>query len=271
MHEAISSILFNRLLHLFISYLINNIRNNAEYIKVFSYIHLSFNQKPNSMKKQFIILMTGILFIVACGKTEDTSFVCGDTITDIDGNVYNTVSIGGECWTVQNLKTTKYNDGTAIPTGLSDVIWAADTVGAFAIYNDDPANNVTYGKLYNWYAVKTGKLSIDGWHIPDTSEVSALRNFTGGFFSGGKLKSVSSLWGLGNVGASNSTGFSALPGGMRQQSGGYASKGVESDMWTTFQSQLGLAHGYRVLGADSTFQIIHSVVNRGYAIRLIKD
>lgn len=225
------------------------------------------------MKKQIIILITGILFMVSCTTTPVTTpFVCGtSTISDTDGNVYHTVSIGSQCWTVENLKTTKYNDGSAIPTGLSDVAWAADTIGAFAIYNNDAANNVTYGKLYNWFAVKTGKLPISGWHIPDTAEVSTLRNFTGGFLSGGKLKSVSSLWGFGNVGASNSTGFSALPNGMRQQGGGYASKGVESDMWTTYQSQIGLAWGYRVLGADSTFQIIHSVINRGYAIRLVKN
>ncbi|HRH56953.1 MAG TPA: fibrobacter succinogenes major paralogous domain-containing protein [Chitinophagales bacterium] len=224
------------------------------------------------MKNQFIIILTGFLFIVSCGKTTDPEFVCGDTITDIDGNTYHTVNIGSQCWTVENLKATKYNDGSTIPTGLSDAEWSADTLGAFAIYNNDAANNVTYGKLYNWYAVKTGKLAIEGWHIPDTSEVSTLRNFTGGFFSGGKLKSVSSLWGLGNVGATNSTGYSALPSGMRQQAGGYASKGVEGVWWTTTEITNHLTAGaFRVLGADSTFQMIGSIQNRGYAIRLIKN
>lgn len=80
----------------------------------------------------------------------ETSFVCGvSTVTDIDGNVYNTVSIAGQCWTKENLKTGKYNDGNAIPTGLSNTDWQNDTTGAYSIYNNNAANDTAYGKLYN--------------------------------------------------------------------------------------------------------------------------
>ena len=224
------------------------------------------------MKNQFIILMTGILFIVSCGKTTDPEFVCGDTITDIDGNVYNTVSIGGQCWTVEDLRTSKYNDGTAIRTGLDSAAWVNDTIGAYAIYNNDVANNATYGKLYNWRAVMTGKLAISGWHVPDTTEFSTLGNFLGGFAdAGGKLKAVSTLWGLGNVGATNSSGFTALPGGFRSQHAFYASKGVESLWWTTTTTQVDWAIAYRTLGAFSDFQKVNSIRKRGYSVRLIKD
>lgn len=272
MHEAISSILFNRLLHLFISYLINNIRNNAEYIKVFSYIHLSFNQKPNSMKKQFIILMTGILFIVSCGKNEDKEFVCGDTITDIDGNTYHTVSIGSQCWTVEDLRTSKYNDGTAIRTGLDSTAWEDDTIGAYAIYNDDIANNDIYGKLYNWYAVKTGKLAISGWHVPDSTEWGELINTLGGYeVAGGKMKSVSALWGAPNTGATNSSGFSALPGGFKSQHAFYASMGVGPTWWSSTWTSVGLANAYWLAFNIERINKVGSVHNRGYSVRLIKD
>ena len=228
------------------------------------------------MKKQtpFFLLLVVLSVLAGCTKNTSTGtlFVCGtSTVTDIDGNVYHTVSIGSQCWTVENLKTSKYNDGTSIPTGLSDIIWAADTLGAFAIWNNDTANNTIYGKLYNWFAVKTGKLNIKGWHVPDTTERSTLRNFTGGPLSGGKLKSLSSLWALGNVGASNSTGFTALPSAMRQQAGGFASLSYEGDFWTTVSESSITASAFRMLGADSSFQFIGSVKNRGYAVRLIKE
>jgi uncharacterized protein (TIGR02145 family) len=137
---------------------------------------------------------------------------CG-TVTDIDGNVYNTVTIGTQCWMAENLKTTRYNDGTAILTGLSNADWQITTSGAYAIYNNDPANNTTYGKLYNIYAVKTNKLAPAGWHVPTYTEWTTLTTYLGGeAVAGGKMKATT-LWSSPNTGATNSSGFTGLPAG----------------------------------------------------------
>ena len=127
-------------------------------------------------KLKLIIVAVNALLIISCSKTTTTtSFVCGvSTVKDIDGNIYNTVSIGTQCWTKENLKTTKYKDGTAIPTGLNDAEWANTTTGAYAIYDNNAANNTTYGKLYNWYAVNTGNLAPAGWHVPTDAEWTTL-------------------------------------------------------------------------------------------------
>jgi hypothetical protein len=92
------------------------------------------------------------------------------TVTDIDGNVYQAVKIGNQVWTVENLRTTRYNDGTAIPYVTDNSAWANLTTPGYCYYfNDSTANADKYGVLYNWYTVNTGKLSPAGWHVPDTN------------------------------------------------------------------------------------------------------
>jgi hypothetical protein len=109
------------------------------------------------MKNQFIILMAGILFIVSCGNDtpEPKEFVCGDTITDIDGNVYNTVSIGGQCWMKENLKTTKYRNGESIgTTSTATLDISSETTPKYQwAYEGNESNVATYGRLYTWFAI----------------------------------------------------------------------------------------------------------------------
>lgn len=144
------------------------------------------------------------------------------TVTDIDGNVYTTVRIGTQLWTVENLRTTRYNDGSSITAGLGENAWRDVVTGAYAIYQDDNTNNTIYGKLYNWNAVNTGKLAPAGWHVPTRAEWETLVAYLGGStVAGGKMKSTSSLWLAPNLDASNSSGFSALPSGYRSNSGSY--------------------------------------------------
>ncbi len=157
--------------------------------------------------------------------------------TDADGNVYNTVTIGNQLWMKENLKTSKYRNGDPIPTNLSNFDWQNTTSGAYAIYNNDVANNATYGKLYNWYAVADSRnLCPVGWHVPSDAEWTTLINFLGGIYeAGGKLKSTSSLWTAPNTGATNESGFSGLPGGVRNvnNNGNFTNFGTDGAWWSS--------------------------------------
>ncbi len=159
------------------------------------------------------------------------------TITDIEGNVYKIVTIGRQVWMAENLKTTKLNDGTAIPlvTGNTPwTEWSKLTTPAYCWYNNDAANKDTYGALYNWYAVSTFKLCPQGWHVPTPSEWSTLAIFLGDIDSSavGKLKETgTSHWLSPNTGATNSSGFTALPGGYRYQNGQYFNLGQWGYWW----------------------------------------
>ena len=166
-------------------------------------------------------------------------------ITDIDGNVYNIVTIGTQVWMAENLKTTKYNDGTAIPNIIDNSIWAATTTGAYGDYNNTPANSTIYGRLYNWYAVDNSsafKLTHNGgknvcptnWHVPTDAEWTTLTTFLGGeAVAGGKLKETGTThWLSPNSGATNEIGFTALPGGYRYGSQ-YNLIGSRGSWWST--------------------------------------
>ena len=140
------------------------------------------------------------------------------SISDIDGNSYNTVQIGTQCWIQSNLKVSKYRNGDAIPTGLSAAVWRSTNSGAYAIYLNNNANDAIYGKLYNWYAVADNRgLCPTGWHVPTDAEWTTLTTYLGGEgVAGGKMKSVgTAYWNNSNVGATNESGFSGLPGGFR--------------------------------------------------------
>jgi uncharacterized protein (TIGR02145 family) len=162
------------------------------------------------------------------------------TVTDIDGNVYNTVQVVNQCWTQSNLKTSRYRNGDAIPTGLSDAQWGSTSSGAYAIYNNDPVNDNLYGKLYNWYAVNDSRgLCPTGWHVPSDGEWTTLANHLGGSsVAGGSLKSTATQpapggWNAPNTGATNSSGFTAFPGGARELEGTFVSMGFHGAWWNS--------------------------------------
>ncbi|MDD4729737.1 MAG: FISUMP domain-containing protein, partial [Dysgonamonadaceae bacterium] len=99
------------------------------------------------------------------------------TVTDIDDNVYHTVTIGTQVWMVENLKTTKYNDGTSIPLVSDGTAWSNLATPGYCFYNNDAANKSTYGALYNWFTVNTNKLAPTGWHVPTDAESTTLENY----------------------------------------------------------------------------------------------
>ena len=150
-------------------------------------------------------------------------------MTDHDGNAYTSVTIGTQVWMVENLKTTKYNDGSAIPLVTDEAAWAEFSTPGYCWYGNDAATyKATYGALYNWYVVDSasngGKnVCPSGWHVPSDAEWTTLTTYLGGdSVAGGKLKETGNAhWTYPNTGATNEAGFTALPGGRRNDDGSF--------------------------------------------------
>ena len=180
-----------------------------------------------AMKNAFL-LFTFCIFLSLSNKAQ--------TVTDIEGNVYHTITIGTQTWMVENLMTTRYNDGSPIPMVTSTYSWGNATTPGYCWYNNDAAaNKTTYGALYNWYAVNSGKLAPAGWHCPSAEEWHALINYLGGdSIAGGMMKETGfSHWLSPNTGATNSSGYTALPGGIRDEYGVFDYNGNTGGWWST--------------------------------------
>jgi uncharacterized protein (TIGR02145 family) len=204
----------------------------------------------------------------------------GNTVTDIDGNVYTIVEIGTQSWLGQNLKTTRYNDGTPIPLQTVASIWDTLSSHAYCWYDNNASNKEPYGALYNWHVTNSagngGKNPCPvGWHVPDDDEWTALTDYLGGLsVAGGKLKEAGTAhWTPPNSGATNETGFTALPGGNRGTGGTFVTIGDKGNWWTTYAHPTFHSSAYyRSMGYAS------AGVYRGYmgkslgmSIRCIKD
>jgi uncharacterized protein (TIGR02145 family) len=140
------------------------------------------------------------------------------SVSDIDGNIYKTIQIGTQLWMSENLKTTRYNDGTSVPYVPDDIEWRNLSTPGYSWYNNDGSSyEETFGALYNWQAVNTAKLCPAGWHIPTTAEWVTLTTYLGGEnVAGGKIKETGTThWLSPNIGATNETGLTGLPGGVR--------------------------------------------------------
>jgi uncharacterized protein (TIGR02145 family) len=146
---------------------------------------------------------------------EEFSFIT--SMADIEGNVYGTVQIGTQVWMKENLETTKYRYGLAIPDVTDLTQWASISTGAYCWYDNEIINKDIYGALYNWFAVSTGNLCPLGWHVPTDAEWTTLISYLGGeVVAGGKLKETGTAhWASPNTGATDEKGFTALPGACR--------------------------------------------------------
>ena len=205
-----------------------------------------------------------------------TQPISANTVTDIDGNVYNTITIGTQVWMSENLKTTHYRNGDLIPTGLNDAAWSTTSSGAFSIYANASANNTVYGKLYNWFAVVDSRaLAPAGWHVPTFTETVTLTSFLGGLSNaGGPMKEAGlTHWIIPNTGATNSSGFSGIPGGNRSDNGTYDFIGFGGYWWTTEENFVGSqAAQARGLFANSIEAAqISGSKHYGLSVRCIKD
>jgi len=168
------------------------------------------------------------------------------SVTDIDGNIYKTITIGTQTWMAENLRTTKYRNGVAIPNVTDNTSWTSLTTGAWCNCNNDASNvQKKYGKLYNWYAATDSRnIAPTGWHVPSDAEWSTLTTYLGGeAVAGGKLKETGTFnWVSLNTSATNETGFSALPGGYRTSSDGtFYGVGGSGYWWSATEKDVNLA------------------------------
>jgi len=245
--------------------------------------------KTGKNNRSFIITLTGIIctLFLSCEKKEEFPKVYG-TVTDRDGIIYNTVSIGLQVWMTENLRTTHFNDGTPILYLAEDSSWSSNTqltYYGYCWYDNDSSNRGKYGALYKITLATSGLLCPDGWHIPTNSEWDDLTTYLGGdLVAGGKLKDSSTIyWKSPNVGATDESSFTALPGGYRDGDGTFSGIG-DSGFW--FSSSIYhsssvmqeshnslLRWGYR-LGFDNDEFIVdtyNTINSPGFSVRCIKD
>jgi len=239
-------------------------------------------KKRNKMWSRLPIIMTLVLVFASSCKKEGPDIPYG-SITDQDGNTYKTVEIGSQIWMAENLKTVKFNDNGSIPNVTGNSAWINLRTPGYCWYdNDVTANKPEYGALYNWYAVKTGKLCPAGWHVPDDAEFKILEMYLGmtqaeadellwrGTDQGTQLKSTTG-WEAGANGTNNS-GFSAIPGGYRYHlDGAFNNIGELCYWWCSDERDLAMGNYRRLDGDNNGIYREATLKTAGKYVRCLKD
>jgi len=198
------------------------------------------------------------------------------TVTDIDGNVYKTISIGTQTWMAENLKVTRYRNGDSISKITDATPWSDLTAGAYCVYSNNSDKGAIYGKLYNWYSlIDSRNICPNGWHVPTDTEWETLYSYLGGYVSitSNKMRETGiTHWAYINDGATNVSGFTAIPGGMRDFGGLFTDVGQMGFWWSSAP-----AGDYYNLDAVY-YYLDNSGVNRGVgskkngmSVRCVKD
>lgn len=250
--------------------------------------------RVNAQNDTMYIMKNGVVINKQSVKPADVDsiiFFEPDSI-DADGNVYNIITIGTQVWMKENLKTTKYNDGTSIPLVTDTTEWSGLTTPAYCWYNNDPDQyKNTYGALYNWEAVNTAKLCPTGWHVPTDAEWSTLENFlieNGYNYNGStsdnkiaKAMAGTAYWNSslteGTPGNNdyqsfrNKSGFTGLPGGSRANDGKYSLVG-QYGLWWSASEDFTYYAWYRSVYYDlgDVLRAYDFKLN-GYSVRCLRD
>ncbi len=226
------------------------------------------NSAGTAYGNEVVFATTGFLIGVPCPGMP--------TVTDYNGNVYNTVQIGTQCWMKENLKARNYRNGTTIPNISTNITWLQLVTGARCWYNNDSATYAaTYGALYNWYAVDNPNgLCPTGWHVPTDAEWTILTDFLGGLsVAGGSLKETGTThWHGYNTGATNSSGFTALPGGDRNSHNGWFSQvGGVGSWWSSSVYSSASARSLSLSCNTSIVNMSSYNNNYGFSVRCVRD
>lgn len=235
------------------------------------------------------IIIGLILFFTNCSENEDNDpdivqplpaiifnpNLTYGTVTDIEGNIYKTITIGTQTWMAENLRTRKYRNGGQI-TKVSDAAqWSSLNTEVYSECYNNNNYSKTYGLLYNWYAVNDIRnLTPIGWHVPTDDEWNTLINYLGGNnIAGGKLKEVGTThWASPNKGATNESGFTALPGGSRSNTGSFTLVLLynASQWWSSSEINPNIVIYHMNYGSTGVTRIEWEKEN-GLYIRCIKD
>lgn len=225
----------------------------------------------------YLLILIGTIgtLTTSCEKDEEIIIEPPLTVTDIDGNVYNTVTIGDHVWMVENLKTTRFRNGDLIPNVTDGNEWFNLSSSAYCFYDNDFSNKAIFGALYNWYAVNDGRnIAPEGWHVPTEEELGSLIAAAGGQNNaGGNLKETGTIhWSEPNTGATNSFGFNGLPAGFRDATGDFYSKGITTQFWSS--TELSPGDIARCIGLSCYHRGSGWVGDRfdnAYSVRCVKD
>ena len=211
-------------------------------------------------------------------ETSENDNSSSQSVKDIDGNEYTTVRIGTQTWLVENLKVSHYRNGDPIQNITENSRWSSLSTGAWCYYNNNEIYDRDYGKLYNWYAVNDSRnIAPIGWHVPTESEISTLINYLGGdkVARGKLIQTGTSHWNEFDSEATNSSRFSALPGGCRNERGsfnndfGFSPFGNVAYWWCSTNKDTFTAC-YLLIAKFGLLRSNGSKLN-GYSIRCVKD
>jgi len=248
-----------------------------------------FNKKSFLVLLVFFVLAVQLLFgqskdmrvhksdgnVIRTGISEIDSitFQTTGTVTDYDSNVYKTVKIGDQWWMAENLKVTHYRNGDPIPNVTDATEWNALTTGAYCNYDNNSSNAEIYGRLYNWYAVTDSNIAPEGWHVPSDAEWETLVNYLGGgSVAGGKLKETGTThWNSPNEGATNESGFAALPGGYRYVNGYFYYLGDFAHVWSSTEYGSYSAWARKLYYGGAHVNRYDYYKQDGFSVRLVRD
>jgi uncharacterized protein (TIGR02145 family) len=215
------------------------------------------------------------------------------TVSDREGNLYRVVQIGNQFWMAENLRTSLYANGDSIPGNIDQKQWCSLTAGAQAVFAegetevvfgewgpnhvpngaDDAKALLVYGRLYNGFAVQDSRrICPTGWHVPTEEDVRTLVDFCGGeAVAGIALKDGANWFGLGGDPGTNSSGFTALPGGYREGSYGYfASSGVDGNWWESTPKE-GMLGRFAMYADDENVSLGNAPLQTGFSVRCLRD
>jgi len=237
------------------------------------------------MKKNSILLLL-LLFSFIVTLTTSCSSKPDNTVRDEDGNVYHTIKIGNQIWMVENLKTTKYNDGTTIPFVTDNIAWSHLSTPGYCWYNNNKiAYENSYGALYNWYTVNTGRLAPIGWHVATLTDWENLEKYIKSkpAKSESIAKSLAAVTNWtndtipGSIGSdlskNNSSGFTAFPGGYRGNYGGFHDIGSTACWWPANMENGMAGAWYLSLYSQSSGRLCKYCTYRrsGFSVRCVKN
>jgi uncharacterized protein (TIGR02145 family) len=205
---------------------------------------------------------------IGTSYSDVSQFRTKGTVTDIDNNVYTTVTIGNQEWMVENLKTTKYNNGVAIPLVNDNTEWSKLNTAAYYPYSSD-----VLGYFYNYFTIAdSNNVCPIGWHVPSGEDWGILYNLLGGWeVAGGSMKSTSDAWESPNTKATNLSGFTGLPTGLRRYTGQFEDYRKAANWWSTEIAYGPNGYGLRLWYGDANCKKIVYYKTCGLSIRCIKD